>query len=126
MNIARIKAQVAKAIEKMPTHIILMRYEKTPDGMGGYTKAEEPSQVATFDAVLDNSKHSFILPTMSEAGTVARQRTPKLIVVYDNSFTLLQDDEFEVAGITYKINNPVDILNLNIYWECDLEVIRGG
>jgi len=126
MNTARIKAQVAKAIAKMPTHIILMRYEKTPDGMGGYIKAEEPTQVADFEAVLDNSKHSFIAPAIADAGTVARQRTPSLIAIYDPSFTIQQDDEFTVGGITYKVNNPVNILNLDIYWECDLEVIQNG
>jgi len=123
MNIERIKAQVAKAIEKMPTTIELMRYTKTSDGMGGFILSDLPVKVATFNGVLDNSGHGFISPQVAEAGTVTRQRTPKLIVVYGDDFIMLRNDEFIVAGTTYKVNNPANILNLNIYWECDLEVV---
>ena len=126
MNTASIRQKIIQAIVKMPTSIELKRYEKTPDGIGGYTVAEEPSDVHTFDGLLDNSKHSYLLPVIAEGGTVDRKRTFVLIAPYYPEFTILKDDYFEVAGTTYTIKNPVNILNLNIYWECDLEVTNNG
>lgn len=122
MNINSIKQKITQAIAKMPTTIALYRNIKVTDGMGGYTLGT-PTLIKTVNGLLDNSKHNFVSPTIVDAGTVKRERTNTLIVVYDASFAVLKDDFFAVGGVTYKINNAVNILNLNIYWDCDLEVV---
>ena len=123
MNVNSIKQKVAKAISKVPTTIALYRNLYMSDGMGGYTVLEEPTLVTTQNGLLDNSKNGFILPTLLDSGTIRRQTTNTLILVYDASFTVLKDDFFTVNGIKYKVNNADNILNLNIYWDCNLEVV---
>ena len=123
MNVNSIKQKIAKAISKAPTVINLYRHEKISDGMGGYTVSEEPTLVTTQNGLLDNSKNGFILPVLIDSGTIRRQKTNTLILVYDSSFTVLKDDFFTVNEIKYKVNNADNILNLNICWDCDLEVI---
>ena len=124
MNINSIKQKVAKAISKVPTTIALYRNVKISDGMGGYTLSDTPTLIATVSGLFDNSKHNFITPAVIDAGKVIRERTNTLILVYDASFTVLKDDFFTLNNKKYKINNAENILNLNIYWECNLEVIN--
>jgi hypothetical protein len=126
MNVLSIRQKITQAIRKMPTTVVLKRYVKVDDGMGGYTLSNTATTIATFDGLLDNSKHGFISANISDSGTVARERAFSLILVYDPTFTILPDDFFEVSNVTYKINNPANILNLNIYWECNLEVVKNG
>lgn len=123
MNTDRIKAQIKKAIAKMPTSIKLMRYTKIDDGAGGYTLATEPIEVKTFDALLDNSKQSSYNFLLADGGTVTRNKSPKLILVHDETFVVMTDDYFVVGGTTYKVVNPVNILHMDVYWECELEVV---
>lgn len=126
MNKAKIKQDVQRAIDKMPTSIELYRFEKISDGAGGYTLSTEPTLIGTFNAILDNSNNSFISPQAGDGGTVVSKRSYKLIAVYDPNIDLQRHDFFTVNGLTYKINNPVNILNLDIYWEVDLEVQLNG
>jgi len=123
MNVNSIKQKVAKAILTAPTEVVLYRNVKVTDGMGGYTLSATPTLVTTQNGLLDNSKNGFVLPAIIESGTVKRQTTNTLILVCDSSFTVLKDDYFTANGVKYKINNADNILNLNIYWDCDLEVI---
>ena len=123
MNAGSIRQKIAQAIKKMPTVIALYRNVKVDDGMGGYTMSDTPILIATAEGLLDNSKHSFISPVIVDAGRVTSKKTHTLILVYDSTFTVLKDDFFTVNGTPYKINNVENILNLNIYWDCDLEVI---
>ena len=124
MNKNAIRLKVQQAINKMPTNIDLKRYPKTSDGMGGYIIGDTPINVKTFNALLDNSKHSVFVPTMTEGGTVTTNRSYRLYAVYDPEFTILKGDFFIANGTTYTIKTPVNILNLDIYWECDLEVVE--
>mgnify|MGYP000855201381 FL=1 len=126
LNANAIRVKVQQAINKMPSSVALQRFTKTSDGMGGYTVSDTPDTVATFNGLLDNSKHSALIPTLVEAGTIIAQRSYKLYAVYDSAFDIQVDDFFTVKGITYTVKNAVNILNLDIYWECDLEVNNNG
>lgn len=130
INVISIRGKIAQAINKMPTEINLCRYTKIPDGMNGYINSDVAEEVAWFNALLDNSKHSLNIGDTSivDAATVSIARDSKLYVVYDDSFDILKDDFFIVENVKYTIKNAPNILNMNIYYECDLaseDIIRG-
>lgn len=121
MNVELMKSKIAQAIEKMPTEINLKRYAKSSDGMGGYTKSKSPISVApTFNALLDNSVHNPPTIIINESSTIEQSQTAKLYVVYDKSFSILEGDFFIIGHTKYTVKKAVNILNLNIYYECDL------
>lgn len=123
MNVIAMRGKIQKAIDKMPTEIALNRYILRSDGMGGFIRSQYPTEVAIFNALLDNSSHSIssLSKSTSDPATTVYGKTNKLYAVYSDNFEILVDDFFEIAGTKYIIKNAVDILNLNIYYECDLE-----
>lgn len=125
INVISIRSKITQAISKMPTEINLYRYVKVSDGMGGFITSKEPIFIAKFDALLDNSQHSITLgdTRVSDAAVIVIGRTTKLYAVWNALYEIKKKDIFTVAGIDYEINNPVNILNMNIYYECDLESV---
>ena len=126
INVVAIRNKIQQAIDKMPTVINLKRYSKVSDGMGGFAKASIPTNVATFNALLDNSSHGIITTQLTDSAVLNIEKTNKLYVVYDTNFIVLKDDFFIVNNIRYIIKNAVNILNMNIYYECDLEDVSAN
>lgn len=123
INAVSIRSKIAQAIKAMPTIILLKRYTYTPDGLGGHTRSTQPVDVATFNGLLDNSSHSIVIgdTKISDAAIIAIGRAVKLYAVWNEDFTINKEDFFVVKNIKYTINNAVNILNIDIYYECDLE-----
>lgn len=125
MNTAKVKKQVENAINKLPTTVNLMRQTKVSDGTArGYTLGQ-PQLVTTFKALLDNSAMTHQVVVL-ESAKVTRARSIKMIVLYDSAFQILEGDYFDLGGKTYRVTYVDDILKLQIYWECELEVVSDG
>ncbi len=121
INEARIKAQAKKNIAKRSTHIILMRYVKTSNGMRG--SKEKPDKVVELDIFLDDTKHNLILDNVKEAGTAKRTRGISMFAVTEG-IEIKEGDYFEANGYKYRVTYPGMIIK-DVY-NSDLEVIKNG
>lgn len=125
MNIVSIRQKVERAISKAPLTITLMRAYKVDDGCGGYfTPENKPEvEVATIQGILDNSQSgvSGVASTTAPGGIVTYSKSPKFITIWKEGLEIKKGDYFTLDGIKYTITNPVNILNMNIYWELNLE-----
>ncbi len=124
MDIQRMKDILRKAISVAPTTIVIKRNVKVSDGMGGYTIGATPSTVATITGSLDNTGKKNIFISNLESGKVFRDKNQILIIEYSSSFLPAIDDFFTINSETYKILNVTNSFNMNVLWECELEVVK--
>lgn len=126
MNIVSIRQKVERAINKAPLTITLMRDFKVDDGCGGYIIPEvrPDAKVATIQGILDNSSSgvSGVSSTPSPGGIVTKSNSPKFITIWQEELEIKRGDYFTLDGVKYTVTNPVNILNMNIYWELSLEL----
>lgn len=126
MNIVSIRQKVERAISKAPLTITLMRPYKVDDGCGGYFTPEirPEAEVATIQGILDNSQSgvSGVSSTPTPGGVVTSSKSPKFITIWKEELEIKRGDYFTLDGVKYTVTNPVNILNMNIYWELNLEL----
>lgn len=124
MNVTSIRQKVAQAISKAPTKVIIYRQNKVSDGCGGYILDQNNPviRVGQFEGVLDNSNAGGITDNSNPGGRVAYSKSPQFITIWKNGVTFKKGDYFLLNGKKYEIYNPVNILNMNIYWQLDLLV----
>ena len=119
INVERIRKQVQKAINALPTEINLKRISEIPDGYGGYTKGE--IDVKTFNAFINFDSPSIVVSN-NDAGDITKLKSITLLAVYDPTFEIQKDDYFTSKGTKYRVRYPLN--PYDIYWECELEVIK--
>lgn len=116
----RIKNQIEKAINALPTKIDLKRLKKTDEGYGGVIENE--IYVATFNGFIDfASNKPQISVTINDAGSISEIKNITLIAVYESSFVIMKNDYFVFSGQKYRIRNSIN--QFDIYWQCELEAI---
>lgn len=120
MNLERIRCQVQNAINRLPTEIVLKRIEKLPLEYDGWEEKE--IVVTTVNALLDNSKSSLHVALETDIAEVKRVKRLSLIIIYNKTFEVKIGDYFILDGIKHEIIYPKN--NYNLYWECDVEVIK--
>ena len=122
INKVKIRNQISKAIEKLPTTIFLKR-DIASGTEASYILYE--TDVATFDAFLDTSKSGKKQGVGTEdsltASAVTKINGISLLTVADDSFDIKKDDYFMLNDIKYRIVYPNN--NYGIYWDCDIEVV---
>lgn len=124
MNVVSIRQKVNKAISKAPRTVKVYRQGKVDDGAGGYINSA-PILVTECDGILNNSSSGSININVSSGGMVNTSKGVTFITVYEEGVEFKKGDYFILDGIKYKIENPVNILQLNIYWELNLEQYVG-
>ena len=123
INIIRIRQQVQKAIEALPSLIDLKRIDKIDDGFGGYTEGEIP--VKLFNGFIDfSTSKPQIEIYLEDKGAITSAKNITLLAAYDPSFEIKKDDYFMFKGTKYRIRYPIN--QFDIYWECELEGINDG
>lgn len=126
MNIVSIRQKVKKAISKAPITVQVKRLEKVDDGAGGYLLSKEPTLVTECEGVLNNSSSGGININVSSGGIVNKSTGVTFLTVYEEGVEFKKGDFFTIGSQKYIIQNPVNILNLNIYWEIQLEQYMEG
>lgn len=119
INVERIRKQVRKAIDALPTEIRLKRKEKIDDGYGGYIQQEV--DVKTFNAFINFDSPSIVISN-NDSGNITKLKSITLLAVYDATFEIRKDDYFISNGIKYRVKYPLN--PYDIYWECELEVVE--
>lgn len=124
MNVTSIRQKVAQAISKAPTKVTVYRQNKVSDGCGGYILSQDNPviRVGQFEGVLNNSNSGMLTDNANPGGKAAYSKSPQFITIWKNGVTFKKGDYFILNGTKYEIYNPVNILNLNIYWQLDLLV----
>lgn len=129
MNVASIRQKVERAISKAQLTIAIYRPNLRDDGCGGYVLPDrnEYVLVAHTIGILDNSSSTTPRSTANPGGRVDEVSAGSFITTWQEGITFQKDDFFELDGIVYTISNPVNVLNMNIYWQLDLiKEIKGG
>lgn len=121
MNVVAIRQKVKKAISNAPKTIQVYRNSKQDDGAGGYILLPEPILVTECDGVLNNSSSNGININVSTGGVVNTEKGITFITVYEDGVRFKKDDFFTIDGTKYVIKNAKNILEMNIYWELELE-----
>lgn len=121
INKERIKKQIQRAIENLPTEIVLMRDVKTEVGRDSYSKT--PTEIKVFNGFLDtgSSRLSQLTSNNGDFGKVNPVKNITLLAIYDDTFNIEKGDYFTINGIKHNIVYPKN--NYGIYWECDVAVI---
>ena len=124
MNINSIRQKVERAISKAPLQITVLRPNKVPDGCGGYIiPTDNPETiVGTIEGILDNSSSGSVTDNANPGGRAAYTKSPQFITIWQEGITFKRGDYFLLDGKKYEVYNPVNILNMNIYWQLDLLV----
>jgi hypothetical protein len=122
LNVLALRRKVAKAISVAPTAIEVYRIPKIDNGAGGYTEGT-PELVCRCDGLLDNSTSKYLTALVSQGGTVSENTSDLFITTYVEGQPFMKDDYFTVNGQKYVINNPVNVLELNIYWQLSLSKV---
>lgn len=122
MNVTSIRQKVAQAISKAPLSITVYRENKQPDGCGGYIISQENPviRVGKVEGILDNSSSGSINTSANEGGKVPYSKAPQFITIWKPNLKFLRGDYFDLDGTRYVIDNPVNVLNMNIYWQLSL------
>ena len=120
INVERIRQQVQKAIDALPSEIDLKRISKVDDGYGGDIESE--TDVKIFNAFIDfaSNKPQIFINT-NDSGTITSVKNITLLAAYDLTFIIDKDDYFTYKGIKYNVRYPIN--QFDIYWECELEVV---
>lgn len=124
MNVNSIRQKVATAISKAPLDVVVLRENKVSDGCGGYFIPEDNKEtiVAKIQGILDNSSSETLTDNANPGGKAAYSRSPQFITIWQEGVTFKKGDYFILDGVKYEIFNPVNILNMNIYWTLNLQV----
>lgn len=122
MNVVSIRQKVQQAISKAPLTLTIYRTNLVDDGCGGYKvpRGEEKLLVGTVDGILDNSATQQIKSANSTGGRLAKVDAGKFITPWAEGITFRRGDYFELNGETYMVDNAVNVLSMNIYWQLDL------
>lgn len=123
MNITSIRQKVAQAISKAPLSVTFYRENKQPDGCGGYIVSQENPviRVGKVDGILDNSSSRDVSASSNDGGKVPYSKAPQFITIWKPNVKFLRGDYFDLDGTRYVIDNPVNVLNMNIYWQLTLK-----
>ena len=126
INIKAIKKGIAKAIKISPTGISLMRENRVNDGFEGYyvDRFNPYIEVATIDIFLNDLDSSKNKSEYTEGGRRDDISGVSAIILYDESFTVLQGDFFTLNNKKYIVKYPTNVYNA--YWNVDLEVSTDG
>lgn len=122
MNVESIRQKVAQAISKAPLTITVYRENRLSDGCGGYTIPEDEPEilVGTVDGILDNSSKGQVLNNPNPAGKLSVSRVPVFITIWQAGVKFKKGDYFVIDGDKYVVENPVNVLSMNIYWQLEL------
>ena len=122
MNIVSIRQKVERAIKKAPLQLTILRDVYIDDGCGGYLPNPETPTVTVgqIEAILDNSKSGKPRRAVTEAGEIQYSESPVLLTIWRQGMDFQRGDYFTLSGRTYYIDNPVNVLELNIYWQLSL------
>lgn len=123
LNKMRIRKQIVKAIQKLPSEVELRRVEKVGPI---YSYTEEEVTVATFDCFLDRSESDVKsgVSLTTEASEVKIAAKIGIITVWLDTFEIREGDFFYLDGLKHVIVYPKN--NYDIYWDCDIEVVMNG
>lgn len=122
MNVTSIRQKVAQAISKAPLSITVFRENKIPDGCGGYIICEENPviRVGKVEGILDNSSSRDVSGGSNKGGKVPYSKAPQFITIWKPNLRFIRGDYFDLDGTRYVVDNPVNVLNMNIYWQLSL------
>lgn len=124
MNVTSIRQKVAQAISKAPLKVTVYRENKVSDGCGGYMISEDNPilRVCQVEGILDNSSKGQLTGNPNPAGRLHYSKAPVFLTVWKSGTKFSRGDYFEIDGNKYEVQNAVNVLNLNIYWQLDLMV----
>lgn len=122
MNVNSIRQKVARAISKAPVDIVVLRPNKVSDGAGGYVIPPDNPEliVGEIQGILDNSNSGSITDNANPGGRASYTKSPQFITIWQEGIEFKRGDYFLLGGKKYEIYNPVNILNMDIYWQLDL------
>ncbi len=121
INKDRLRSQINRAVEKLPTAVTLYRDDKVDQGRKNYE--DVPEIVASFNAFIDTGSSSLTerRGLDRDRGIVYRAKSISLLTVNNGVFSIKKDDYFYLDDIKHVISYPRD--QYGIYWECDVEVV---
>ncbi|CAM3003008.1 hypothetical protein HAHI6034_10890 [Hathewaya histolytica] len=107
LNEKFIKNKVLQAIKIKPTYIVLMRKEKTSNGMRG--GKEKKIKVAELDVFFDDFKRNNLFDTFRDSGHVKKVRSLGIICVTEG-FQIKEKDYFSIDSQTYVVTYPGEVV----------------
>lgn len=123
MNIKNIKNKVKKAITSANFSIDLLHDYEVDDGVGGVIDVEEGKVKFNLDCVIDNSRGYSRSKQPTEYENAINNTSPILVCLYDEMKMPAEGDYFILGNKKYMITYVDDVMQLNIYLQCALEVV---
>lgn len=123
MNIKNIKNKVKKAIASADFSIDILYDYEVDDGVGGVIDVEEGKVRFNLDCVIDNSKSYNRNKQPSSHENAVKNTSPILVCLYDEQKMPREGDYFIIGNKRYTITYVDDVLQLQIYLQCALEVV---
>lgn len=123
INVKAIKKSVEKAIRVNPTLISLMRINKVDDGYEGFSidKDNPYIEIVSANIFLNNVTSKKSNTDYSEGGNRDNITGVSALLLYEDSFTVLEGDYFVAGDKKYIVKYAINVYN--IYWNLDLEVV---
>ena len=123
INVALMRQKIKSAISKAPIKVDFIRVPVTQDEVGGQVEGEPIYVAKQVEGLLDNGHHNALNVITTDGGTSKTNKYPLFYTVFEEGAIFKAGDYFLFKGKKFVVSNAVNILELDIYWEMNIEEV---